>query len=124
MGSIHSTLKKCYSSFIQKCKKFNITLLPSSKVRNFQKGMFDLRVWPGVEGSERTPGKAPDRGKEQMQRLAKLAKKHRNGHIPKVKYCFLNINAFLWLRRMQASVRTTGYKVLMDICSIKGAASL
>ncbi|XP_046966476.1 phosphatidylinositol 3-kinase catalytic subunit type 3 [Vanessa cardui] len=49
-----------------------------------RQGMFDLRVWPGVEGSERTPGKAPDRGKEQMQRLAKLAKKHRNGHIPKV----------------------------------------
>ncbi|XP_050349897.1 phosphatidylinositol 3-kinase catalytic subunit type 3 [Nymphalis io] len=49
-----------------------------------RQGMFDLRVWPGMEGSERTPGKAPDRGKEQMQRLAKLAKKHRNGHIPKV----------------------------------------
>lgn len=46
--------------------------------------MFDLRVWPGLEGSEMTPGKAPDRGKEQMQRLAKLAKKHRNGHMPKV----------------------------------------
>lgn len=46
--------------------------------------MFDLRVWPGVEGSEDTPGKAPDKGKEQMQRLAKLAKKHRNGHISKV----------------------------------------
>lgn len=49
-----------------------------------RQGMFDLRVWPGVEGSEKTPGKAPDRGKEQMQRLAKLAKKHRNGQIPKV----------------------------------------
>ncbi|XP_045775487.1 phosphatidylinositol 3-kinase catalytic subunit type 3 [Maniola jurtina] len=49
-----------------------------------RQGMFDLRVWPGVEGSEKTPGKAPDTGKEQMQRLAKLAKKHRNGHIPKV----------------------------------------
>ncbi|XP_045514091.1 phosphatidylinositol 3-kinase catalytic subunit type 3 isoform X2 [Pieris brassicae] len=49
-----------------------------------RQGMFDLRVWPGMEGSEKTPGKAPDRGKEQMQRLAKLAKKHRNGHIPKV----------------------------------------
>ncbi|XP_013142489.1 PREDICTED: phosphatidylinositol 3-kinase catalytic subunit type 3 [Papilio polytes] len=49
-----------------------------------RQGMFDLRVWPGVEGSERTPGKAPDRGKEQMQKLAKLAKKHRNGHMPKV----------------------------------------
>ncbi|VVC86854.1 unnamed protein product [Leptidea sinapis] len=49
-----------------------------------RQGMFDLRVWPGVEGTEKTPGKAPDRGKEQMQRLAKLAKKHRNGHMPKV----------------------------------------
>ncbi|KAJ2938471.1 hypothetical protein O0L34_g12916 [Tuta absoluta] len=49
-----------------------------------RQGMFDLRVWPGVEGSEKTPGKAPDRGKEQMQRLGKLAKKHRNGHMPKV----------------------------------------
>ncbi|CAK1581330.1 unnamed protein product [Parnassius mnemosyne] len=49
-----------------------------------RQGMFDLRVWPGVEGSEKTPGKAPDRGKEQMQKLAKLAKKHRNGHMPKV----------------------------------------
>ncbi|XP_061379405.1 phosphatidylinositol 3-kinase catalytic subunit type 3 isoform X2 [Danaus plexippus] len=48
-----------------------------------RQGIFDLRVWPGVEGGERTPGKAPDRGKEQMQRLAKLAKRHRNGHIPK-----------------------------------------
>lgn len=56
-----------------------------SKVRFvFKKGMFDLRVWPGMEGSEKTPGKAPDKGEEQMQRLAKLAKKHRNGHIPKV----------------------------------------
>ncbi|XP_045450197.1 phosphatidylinositol 3-kinase catalytic subunit type 3 [Melitaea cinxia] len=49
-----------------------------------RQGMFDLRVWPGMEGSEKTPGKAPDKGEEQMQRLAKLAKKHRNGHIPKV----------------------------------------
>ncbi|CAH2049622.1 unnamed protein product, partial [Iphiclides podalirius] len=49
-----------------------------------RQGMFDLRVWPGVEGGERTPGKAADCGKEQMQKLAKLAKKHRNGHMPKV----------------------------------------
>lgn len=46
--------------------------------------MFDLRVKPGVEGSESTPGKTKDIDKEQMQRLAKLAKKHRNGHIAKV----------------------------------------
>ena len=77
MGKSHSTLqlcKECYLNFIERLKK----------LFEFKKGMFDLRVWPGVEGSEKTPGKAPDRGKEQMQRLAKLAKKHRNGHIPKV----------------------------------------
>lgn len=91
MGTTHSTLKtckKCYLLFIQRFKKFFISLLSSLTVNNVQKGMFDLRVWPGMEGSERTPGKAPDRGKEQMQRLAKLAKKHRNGHIPKVVLLF------------------------------------
>lgn len=50
--------------------------------------MLDLRVWPNcvADGSypSKTPGKAYDNGKEQMQRLAKLAKKHRNGHITKV----------------------------------------
>lgn len=65
-------------------KSFNKLVL-KLKLFGSKKGMFDLRVWPGVEGSEMTPGKAPDRGKEQMQRLAKLAKKHRNGHIPKVR---------------------------------------
>lgn len=78
MGSSHSTLglcKKFYLFLVHRFKKFN---------NDLAKGMFDLRVWPGVEGSEKTPGKAPDRGKEQMQRLAKLAKKHRNGHMPKV----------------------------------------
>lgn len=54
----------------------------------FRQGMIDLKVWPGVEadGSDptTTPGKARDTGKEQMQRLAKLAKKHRNGQISKV----------------------------------------
>lgn len=97
MGTPHSTLKtckKCYLSFIQKFEKFYIALLGSLKVNHVQKGMFDLRVWPGVEGSERTPGKAPDRGKEQMQRLAKLAKKHRNGHIPKVR-CLFVIYSFI-----------------------------
>jgi len=57
--------------------------------------MFDLRVWPGVEGSEHTPGKTPDKGKEQMQRLAKLAKKHRNGHISKVIHTYIHLNLFL-----------------------------
>lgn len=84
MGKSHSTLqlcKKCYTNIIERLKNFF----------EFKKGMFDLRVWPGVEGSEKTPGKAPDKGKEQMQRLAKLAKKHRNGHIQKVSYFFCRI---------------------------------
>ncbi|XP_032457684.1 phosphatidylinositol 3-kinase catalytic subunit type 3 isoform X5 [Nasonia vitripennis] len=54
----------------------------------FRQGMLDLKVWPGVEADgntpSSTPGKARDHGKEQMQRLAKLAKKHRNGQINKV----------------------------------------
>lgn len=45
-------------------------------------------MWPGVEADGNypttTPGKVRDNGKEQMQRLAKLTKKHRNGHISKV----------------------------------------
>ncbi|XP_012268882.2 phosphatidylinositol 3-kinase catalytic subunit type 3 [Athalia rosae] len=54
----------------------------------FRQGMLDLRVWPCVEADGNcpttTPGKARDHGKEQMQRLAKLAKKHRNGQMSKV----------------------------------------
>lgn len=54
----------------------------------FRQGMLDLRVWPNQEADgnfpSSTPGKARDHGKEQMQRLAKLTKKHRNGHIAKV----------------------------------------
>lgn len=50
--------------------------------------MLDLRVWPNKEADgsypSTTPGKIKDHGREQMQRLAKLAKKHRNGHITKV----------------------------------------
>lgn len=50
--------------------------------------MFDLRVWVDVEADgntiSKTPGKGKDSSKTQMQRLAKLAKKHRNGQIPKV----------------------------------------
>lgn len=49
--------------------------------------MLDLRVWPNREADGNfptlTPGKTKN-GKEQMQRLAKLAKKHRNGYITKV----------------------------------------
>lgn len=54
----------------------------------FREGMFDLKVWPKVEadGSDesRTPGKGNENCEHQMQRLAKLAKKHRNGQIEKV----------------------------------------
>lgn len=54
----------------------------------FRQGMLDLKVWPGVQadGSIQTitPGKSRAYGKDQMQRLAKLAKKHRNGQINKV----------------------------------------
>lgn len=50
--------------------------------------MLDLRVWPNKEADgslpSATPGKLKDHGKDQMQRLAKLAKKYRNGHITKV----------------------------------------
>lgn len=54
----------------------------------FRQGMLDLKVWPGIEANgcdlTATPGKARDHGKEQMQRLAKLAKKHRNGQMSKI----------------------------------------
>ncbi|KAH8410904.1 hypothetical protein KR222_007615 [Zaprionus bogoriensis] len=54
----------------------------------FRQGMYDLRVWLGVEGDgsypSRTPGKGKESSKSQMQRLGKLAKQHRNGQIQKV----------------------------------------
>ncbi|KAF7997467.1 hypothetical protein HCN44_006038 [Aphidius gifuensis] len=54
----------------------------------FRQGMLDLRVWPGIESDGNTPtstpGKARDTDKEQMQRLAKLAKKRRNGQMSRV----------------------------------------
>lgn len=47
-----------------------------------------MRIWADVEGdgtlNTATPGKGKDSSKNQMQRLAKLAKKHRNGQVPKV----------------------------------------
>lgn len=50
--------------------------------------MVDLRVFPNKEADgsypSETPGKAKDQGKEQMQKLTKLTKKHRNGHMTKV----------------------------------------
>ncbi|XP_073996112.1 phosphatidylinositol 3-kinase 59F [Rhodnius prolixus] len=54
----------------------------------FRQGMLDLKVWPHkiADGSENTttPGKTPGCGKEKMQKLAKLAKKHRNGYMPEI----------------------------------------
>jgi len=42
----------------------------------FRQGMMDLTVWPDTEPDPRcpskTPGKTKDKGKEQMQRLAKV----------------------------------------------------
>lgn len=47
-----------------------------------------MRVWSDVEADGHfdtsTPGKGKDSSKNQMQRLAKLTKKHRNGQIPEV----------------------------------------
>lgn len=52
-----------------------------------RQGMHDLRLWNNVEAdgnlSTRTPGKT-DCSKEQMTKLSKLTKKHRNGHMIKV----------------------------------------
>ncbi|XP_042237870.1 phosphatidylinositol 3-kinase catalytic subunit type 3-like [Homarus americanus] len=51
----------------------------------FRQGLHDLRVWPNrIADHIHTPGKGQDHGKDQMQRLAKLAKKHRNGQMMKV----------------------------------------
>lgn len=54
----------------------------------FRQGILDLRMWPNqvADGNcpSSTPGKASDHGKEKMQKLAKLTKKHRNGHMTKV----------------------------------------
>jgi phosphatidylinositol 3-kinase len=56
----------------------------------FRQGMFDLRIWPNVEADGNdpttTPGKGKDNDKNQMQRLAKLVKKHPNGQIPKMEW--------------------------------------
>lgn len=54
----------------------------------FRQGMFDLRIWLDTEGDgnypTKTPGKGKNSSKSQMQRLGKLAKKHRNGQMQKV----------------------------------------
>uniref|UniRef100_A0A673BMM5 Phosphatidylinositol 3-kinase catalytic subunit type 3 n=1 Tax=Sphaeramia orbicularis TaxID=375764 RepID=A0A673BMM5_9TELE len=55
----------------------------------FRQGMHDLKVWPGVEGDGREPTTTPGRtsstlAEDQMGRLAKLTKAHRQGHMVKV----------------------------------------
>ncbi|MCJ8731329.1 hypothetical protein PDJAM_G00198470 [Pangasius djambal] len=55
----------------------------------FRQGMHDLKVWPGVEGdggeTTSTPGRTSSTlSEDQMGRLAKLTKAHRQGHMVKV----------------------------------------
>ncbi|CAK8675552.1 phosphatidylinositol 3-kinase catalytic subunit type 3-like [Clavelina lepadiformis] len=54
----------------------------------FKQGRRDLCVWPDVQGdgslNTKTPYKSPERVDQQMTRLSKLAKKHREGHMTKV----------------------------------------
>ncbi|XP_077598670.1 phosphatidylinositol 3-kinase catalytic subunit type 3 [Stigmatopora nigra] len=55
----------------------------------FRQGMHDLKVWPGVEGDgaevTATPGRTTNSlTEDQMGRLAKLTKAHRQGHMVKV----------------------------------------
>ncbi|XP_058833251.1 phosphatidylinositol 3-kinase catalytic subunit type 3 [Topomyia yanbarensis] len=58
------------------------------KTGMFRQGLYDLKIWPEVKGDGKytsaTPGKCNDFCNDQMQRLSKLAKKHRNGQIEKV----------------------------------------
>lgn len=57
------------------------------KKGTFRQGMHDLKVWPDVEADpssqSTTPGKSRDTN-DQMSRLAKLSKRHRDGHMVKV----------------------------------------
>ncbi|XP_030755610.1 phosphatidylinositol 3-kinase catalytic subunit type 3 isoform X1 [Sitophilus oryzae] len=62
-----------------------------SKHGVYREGMLDLRVWPNVIADGNSPTTTPGKGyngkvhaNDQMFKLSKLAKKHRNGHIPKV----------------------------------------
>uniref|UniRef100_A0A3B3T1P9 Phosphatidylinositol 3-kinase catalytic subunit type 3 n=1 Tax=Paramormyrops kingsleyae TaxID=1676925 RepID=A0A3B3T1P9_9TELE len=54
----------------------------------FRQGMHDLKVWPCVEGdgseATTTPGRTSSSLEDQMGRLAKLTKAHRQGHMVKV----------------------------------------
>uniref|UniRef100_H2YNJ5 Phosphatidylinositol 3-kinase catalytic subunit type 3 n=1 Tax=Ciona savignyi TaxID=51511 RepID=H2YNJ5_CIOSA len=58
------------------------------KYGTFKKGRHDICIWPDVVADGRTPTstpyKAPPHASKQMTRLAKLTKKHREGHMTKV----------------------------------------
>ncbi|XP_076257514.1 phosphatidylinositol 3-kinase 59F isoform X1 [Rhynchophorus ferrugineus] len=63
-----------------------------SKHGIFREGILDLRVWANVVADGNVPTTTPgkwyydgkDNSNDQMWKLSKLAKKYRNGHIPKV----------------------------------------
>jgi phosphatidylinositol 3-kinase len=71
-------------------RQVNFKNIVKKKQQHALQGMVDLRVFPNCEADGSYPtttsGKAKDHGKEQMQRLTKLTKKHRNGHMTKVQY--------------------------------------
>lgn len=54
----------------------------------FRQGQLDLRVWNNVKADGKrettTPGKTKSAGKENMQRLAKLSKRHKDGKMTSV----------------------------------------
>lgn len=75
----------------------------------FRQGMYDLRVWtdkqPDCNIPSTTPGKGKDLENNQMQRLAKLTKKHRNGQLQKA----------AWLDRLTfREIETINYKEKTD----------
>ncbi|XP_052794304.1 phosphatidylinositol 3-kinase catalytic subunit type 3-like isoform X2 [Mya arenaria] len=63
------------------------TITLFGKKGTFRQGMHDLKVWPDVEADPRpqttTPGKPRD-SHDQMSRLSKLSKRHRDGHMVKI----------------------------------------
>lgn len=64
------------------------TVIPLfGKRGTYRQGMHDLKVWPDMlpdpSSNSTTPGKSKDH-KDQMSKLAKLSKKHRDGHMLKV----------------------------------------
>lgn len=87
-----------------------------SKHGVFRQGMIDLRVWLDcvADGSNQsiTPGKACHDGKKQIIKLAKLAKKHRDGHLPEVDW--LDRLAFCKMEHIkELEKRSSDYLYLM-----------